>query len=106
MDLHQYRDAFIADAREQLALLSTSLQILHTRLADGAALEGVRRAFHTLKGTSGTMQYAALSAFCGERETEVKTLLDSKGTPSPENLTAWDSSLAHLQKEIDAIAGG
>jgi chemotaxis protein histidine kinase CheA len=62
LDLSAYRELFLEEAGKFLAILRQSLARLADQPDDRDAWREARRAAHTLKGMSSTMQYETLVA--------------------------------------------
>lgn len=68
MDTSEYRDLFLAEAREYLQGLNTSLLELEHAPEDKAVLQDMFRAAHSLKGMSATMGYHVLASLTHQME--------------------------------------
>ena len=60
LDMEQYREAFIEEAREHIETLTQSLLILEKDPKNTDALNNIFRSAHTLKGSSGMMGFKDL----------------------------------------------
>ena len=60
LDMEQYKDAFIEEAREHIETLTQSLLILEKDPKNTDALNKIFRSAHTLKGSSGMMGFKDL----------------------------------------------
>jgi two-component system chemotaxis sensor kinase CheA len=68
MDTNEYRDLFLAEAREYLQGLNTALLELEHSPSDRELLQEMFRAAHSLKGMSATMGYQQLASLTHEME--------------------------------------
>ena len=95
MDMHEYLQEFLDDARGSVEGVRQGIAKLQANAADMEAINDVMRHFHTLKGTSGMMQFTPLSEFCLELEMQYRTL-QKEGKPA---------SAALLQRSLQAVDG-
>ncbi len=63
---------FVAESREHLASIETRMLMLEQNPADADAIHSVFRAFHTIKGLAGFLEFSAIH----EVSHELETLLD------------------------------
>ena len=68
MDMSQYLDTFLAEAREHLQTLDQSLLIMETSSDSKDILDEIFRSAHTLKGMSATMGYTRIAELTHEME--------------------------------------
>lgn len=68
MDPQRYAELFRSESREQLSEINRALLDLEGAPGNGAPVQVLFRAVHTLKGMSATMGYVALAAFAHELE--------------------------------------
>ena len=103
----EMREIFLEEAREVIDGARSSLVELHDHPSDTAALTTVRRAFHTLKGSS---RMVGLREF-GEAAWACEQLYNARladSLPSADsNLRGFSSEvLDHFEQWVDAIAQG
>ena len=68
MDLSEYHDLYLEEARGYLVVLRAALQRLYATPADPQALSEAHRAAHSLKSISATMNYQEPRAVATEME--------------------------------------
>lgn len=100
MDMKQYTQAFLEDARTQLQLLTSALPTLET---DTAALADARRAFHSVKSTAATMGFPTLAAIAQKHELLLKNHIDAHSLPSLQDKEATQVALEQLEAELAKI---
>ncbi|MCK6431503.1 MAG: Hpt domain-containing protein [Burkholderiaceae bacterium] len=102
----EMREIFLEEAREVIDGARSSLVELQDRPGDAAALTTVRRAFHTLKGSS---RMVGLREF-GEAAWACEQLYNARladSAPADGNLRGFSSEvLDHFEQWVDAIALG
>jgi chemosensory pili system protein ChpA (sensor histidine kinase/response regulator) len=90
------RDVFLAELDELSVALAGSLQGLRDKPDDQLALQTLRRAFHTIKG-SGLMAGAlSLAGVCGRLERLAVQLIERRITATPEVLAAIEEAIRLL----------
>jgi len=85
MEMGQYLEIFIEETKEHLNNMNQCLLRLEKNPRDGAALNEIFRAAHTLKGMSATMGFNKMSGLTHEME-DVLQALRSGGLNSGSNL--------------------
>lgn len=68
MDMNQYLDIFVEEAKEHLQQLNTSLLQLEKNNKDKAILNEIFRVAHTLKGMAGTMGFVKMQTLTHHME--------------------------------------
>jgi chemosensory pili system protein ChpA (sensor histidine kinase/response regulator) len=102
----EMREIFLEEAREVIETALASLEQLSHQADDLEALTSVRRAFHTLKGSSrmvGLNQYGEAAWAC---EQLFNTWLASQEPAGADLLGVSNEVLAHFSVWTDAIAEG
>lgn len=99
MDPQRYAELFRSESREQLSEINRALLDLEGAPGNGAPVQVLFRAVHTLKGMSATMGYVALAAFAHELE----SLLDRVRT-GEQGITA--ELMDVLFAAADVLEGG
>ncbi|MCB4791138.1 MAG: chemotaxis protein CheA [Elusimicrobia bacterium] len=74
MDLSQFKDMFVSEAKENLSRLNASLLELEKNFNDKDLLNEIFRVAHTLKGMSATMGYEEVAALTHEMENVLDVL--------------------------------
>jgi two-component system chemotaxis sensor kinase CheA len=78
MDTNEYKDLFLAEAREYLQILNTALLELEHEPSNRETLQEMFRSAHSLKGMSATMGYQSLANLTHQME-NVLDLLRQEG---------------------------
>jgi two-component system chemotaxis sensor kinase CheA len=74
MNLSEYKEAFLAEARENLVNLSRSLLVLEKNPDELESVKEIFRAAHTLKGMSATMGYEPMARLTHEMESALEPI--------------------------------
>ena len=101
----EMREVFLEEAREVLTGAREALTGLCAEPGDLGTLTTLRRAFHTLKGSSrmvGLHDYGAAAWIC---EQQYNTVLALQRTADPALLDFTAAALEELESWVDAIAG-
>jgi len=85
MDMDQYKQEFLSDAREQMDSLNEDLLKLEKEGDNQEVVNRLFRAFHTLKGNSGMMGYKKLGELAHSLEDLLSRIRD-KQTPVTRNV--------------------
>ncbi len=102
MELSQYGELFLSEAREHLAAINHLLLELEAGRGAPTAVEGLFRSVHTIKGMSATMGYAGVAALAHELE-EVLDQLRSPGSDvDAETADLLFAAADALEHSIDA----
>lgn len=104
MDFAEYLPAFLSDAKQQVAMIQTSLTTLKTNGGDVQALESLHRGFHTLGGTSGTMKLNELCDLCRTQEAETNRFRQSKTAVTAAACAAFAEGVKKVNVEIEKVA--
>ena len=78
MDMNQYLDIFIEEAREHLQQLNVSLLELEKDNRNKEVLNEVFRVAHTLKGMSGTMGFSKMQTLTHRMEDVLDALRNDR----------------------------
>ncbi|MDH7576740.1 MAG: chemotaxis protein CheA [Bacillota bacterium] len=84
MDLSQYMDLFLAEAKEHLESLNENLLKLEENPADHEVLNEIFRSAHTLKGMAATMGFEQITELTHEMENALTLLKEGKLYVTPE----------------------
>jgi chemosensory pili system protein ChpA (sensor histidine kinase/response regulator) len=101
----EMREIFLEEAREVLTGAHEALAALRAEPADLATLTTLRRAFHTLKGSSrmvGLHDYGAAAWIC---EQQYNTVLALQQAADAALIDFTAAALEELESWVDAIAG-
>ncbi|HEY8470676.1 MAG TPA: chemotaxis protein CheA [Longimicrobiales bacterium] len=107
MDLGRYRELYLSETREHLAVLSRGLQALEAEGWGGEALDQAFRAAHTIKGMSATIGYDDVARLAHELEDRLEEVRSGRRRVDralvDELLAAADVLEAAVER---AVAGG
>ncbi|HXQ27784.1 MAG TPA: chemotaxis protein CheA [Gemmatimonadales bacterium] len=96
MDLSQYAELFLAESREHLSSCNQLLLEWERDPAARGPVDGLFRAFHTIKGMAGTMGYAAVADLAHRAESLLEPLRHRGRRPT-------DALLELLFRTVDAL---
>lgn len=102
LDMTQFRDDFIAEARACLETLQACTRA-DGEAATAALVDEAGRAAHTLKGASGMMGYTALGELAARAETLLRSIASGAvdfDEAKREQLSEWTRSMA---QRVDAL---
>jgi two-component system chemotaxis sensor kinase CheA len=104
--LRELRDIFREELADHLASLDRQREVLERADADAAAIQGafaeVRRAFHSLKGAAGAVDYRSIEQLCHALETQLASAKHARDPAwvaaitaiAADTLLAWAGDLA------------
>ncbi len=104
MDISQYKELFIAEAREHLEALNRSLLDFEKSPGDEDLLTEIFRSAHTLKGMSATMGYEGMTELAHEMENVLDGLRAEEIRPTPtvvDALFRCFDTLGEMVRNID-----
>ena len=104
LDMSQYLDVFLDEAREQLALLETNILQMERGDHTAETLQVIFRAAHTLKGSSRVMDFGSVGDLTHEMENVLDDLRQEKLAVSTPIINALLRCLDALTALIDAVA--
>lgn len=78
LDINQYIDIFVEEAKEHLQSLNDSLLALEQDVSNLALIDEIFRVAHTLKGMSGTMGFENMANLTHEMENVLDGIRDGK----------------------------
>ncbi|EZP41746.1 Hpt domain-containing protein [Janthinobacterium lividum] len=99
-------DIFIAEAREVLAFIDTTLALPREQAASGDHLAMLRRSFHTLKGSSRMIGLAQFSEAAGAIERVMNTWLAEARPVSDDLFTLLNYGWYQLSEWVAELEGG
>jgi chemosensory pili system protein ChpA (sensor histidine kinase/response regulator) len=99
-------DIFIAEAREVLAFIDTTLALPREQAASGDHLAMLRRSFHTLKGSSRMIGLAQFAEAAGAIERVMNTWLAEARTVSDDLCTLLNYGWYQLSEWVAELEGG
>jgi len=104
MDMNQYLDIFVEEAREHLQNLNTSLLELEKDNQNKAVLNEIFRVAHTLKGMSGTMGYTKMQTLTHDMEDVLDALRNDRVKANSNMVDILFKCLDALETYVNTIA--
>lgn len=104
MDMNQYLDIFVEEAREHLQNLNTSLLELEKDNQNKAVLNEIFRVAHTLKGMSGTMGYTKMQTLTHDMEDVLDALRNDRIIANSNMVDVLFKCLDALETYVNTIA--
>src|SRR5689334_17949476 len=98
-----FTEQFLIEAREQAEQASADLLKLEERPQDRDVLDRTFRAFHTLKGAAGIMEYAAMEQLLHRAEDVLQEVRAGRRTITPVLIDALLACVGQLVRWLDAI---
>ncbi|MFM2087525.1 MAG: hypothetical protein RLZZ237_2394, partial [Pseudomonadota bacterium] len=99
-------DIFLAEAREVLAFIDTTLALPREQAASGEHLAMLRRSFHTLKGSSRMIGLAQFAIAAGAIERVLNTWLAESRPVSDDLFTLLNYGWYQLSEWVAELEGG
>lgn len=106
MDLSQYMDLFLAEAKEHLESLNENLLKLERNPGDYEVLNEIFRSAHTLKGMAATMGFEQITELTHEMENALALLKEKKLRVTPEVIDVLLRCLDALEVMIKDLRDG
>lgn len=106
MDMSQYLDTFLEEAKEHLQKLEQCLLNLEANPDNKKILDEIFRSAHTLKGMSATMGYNNIAELTHEMENVLHKVRGSKINSSPEIIDLLFKCVDSLNTLVCDIANG
>ncbi len=103
MDVSQYMDLFLAEAKEHLDSLNENLLALEKEPGDMRVLNEIFRSAHTLKGMAATMGFEGITELTHEIESALMLLKEGKVSVTPEVVDVLFRCLDTLDMMIENI---
>ena len=97
---------YLEEAREELARIEHLFPVWDRDAADREALAGLRRAFHTLKGSGRMVGATAVADFCWSIESLFNKLTEGTLLRSPALMKVLRDAVRVLPQFIEQLAGG
>ncbi len=94
---------FIAESREHLASIESRMLTLEQNPADADAIHSVFRAFHTIKGLAGFLDFAVIHEVAHELETLLDLARNGALAITPAVVDGVLDSVDYLKAAIDAV---
>ncbi len=80
LDINQYIDVFVEEAKEHLQSLNDSLLALEKDITNYALINEIFRVAHTLKGMAGTMGFENMANLTHEMENVLEGIRSEKNS--------------------------
>jgi two-component system chemotaxis sensor kinase CheA len=106
MNIEHLRGSFLAEVRELLEQMETSLLGLESAPADPETINEIFRVAHTIKGTAGMFQLEHVVAFTHAVESVLDALRAGTDSMSPELVSLLLSCRDHISDLVDAVEAG
>lgn len=103
MDVSQYLEVFIEEAKEHLQALNEHLLILEKEPENENTINEIFRAAHSLKGMAGTMGYKRMQKLTHDMENVFQEIRSGKMKVRPELTDCLFEGLDALQEYVDNI---
>ncbi len=103
MDVSQYMDLFLAEAKEHLDSLNENLLALEKEPGDIKVLNEIFRSAHTLKGMAATMGFEGITELTHEMESALMLFKEGKVAVTPEVVDVLFRCLDTLEMMIENI---
>ena len=94
---------FIMEAREHLTSIESQMLVLDQNATDMAAVHAVFRAFHTIKGLAGFLEFAEIQEVAHEVETLLDLARNSKLAITPAVVDVVLEGADYLKQAIDGV---
>ncbi len=96
---------FIEEAMQQFNVISEGMLNIRSDTENRKALESVRRAYHTLKGSGRMVGATKISEFAWANESLLNHVLSGSVAPDSQVLNLLDESIAALPQLVDQLHG-
>lgn len=101
MDLSQYKDLFLTEAREHLSILNNSALALEKEPENPSHIEQIFRSVHTIKGMAATMGFDQVSTYCHELENILDNIRSKEVRITPSFIDTLLNSLDILESLVE-----
>ncbi len=101
--MNEFVEQFLLESRELVAQAIDDLMALAERPYDRERLDGAFRAFHTLKGAAGIVEFAAMARMLHAAEDILASLRSSEEPVAPDVLDECLASLDLTSRWLDAM---
>lgn len=106
LDISQYKDEFIGEAREHLQVMNEALLNLEHEPGNIELLNRIFRAAHTLKGSSATLGFTKVSELTHKMENVLDEIRNHRLKVTPDLLDLIFESFDALETLVDDIDAG
>ncbi len=101
IDVNQYKDEFLQEAREYIELFNNAL--IKLEKGDKEAVNEIFRAAHTLKGMAGFMGYKNLEELCHKFENVLGEIRDGNIEPTSEIIDLMLETVDLIEEIVDKV---
>ncbi|WP_375775921.1 chemotaxis protein CheA [Bradyrhizobium sp. ma5] len=101
--MNEFMEQFLLESRELIVQAIDDLMALEAKPGDKESLDGAFRAFHTLKGAAGIVEFAAMARTLHAAEDILALLRSSTGAVSPNVLNECLACLDLTSRWLDAM---
>ncbi|NLY54242.1 MAG: chemotaxis protein CheA [Firmicutes bacterium] len=106
MEMSQYLEMFMEEAKEHIQTLNTSLLYLEQNPHDKEVVGELFRAAHTLKGMAATMGFERTAQLTHRMESSLDLVRQDKLTPDSNFITALLRAVDVLEELVESAADG
>jgi two-component system chemotaxis sensor kinase CheA len=103
VNIGDYKDSFLTEAREYLSALNNSLVLLEKDQAQSEAIHEIFRAAHTLKGMAATMGYDPMVRLTHQMETVLEPIRSGTRSISTGIVDVLFTCLDQLEKWVEDL---
>lgn len=97
---------FVSESREHLGNIESVLLVLEQNPQDPEPVHALFRAFHTIKGLAGFLEFSSIQSVAHEVETVLDRVRESKLRVSPAIIDVILQSGDYLNREIGSVEAG
>lgn len=101
--MNEFIEQFLIEARDYVEQATSALHTLERAPQDAAALDALFRAFHTLKGSAGIVEFAAMERLLHAGEDALSAMRNTGAAVSPELNAACVACLDQTLRWLDAM---
>ena len=101
--MNDFLQQFLIESREFIVQASEGLLVLEKNARDTETLDTVFRAFHTLKGGAGIVEFAAMESALHSTETLLQDVRAGKRTLNPALISDCLASLDQVSRWLDTL---
>lgn len=103
MDMSQYKEMFVSEAREYLQNLNQSLLVLEKTPSEASVMQEIFRSAHTLKGMSASMGFKDMETLCHRMENLLDKVRNNQLSVDSELVNVLFECLDTLESMTDRI---
>ena len=103
--MNEFLEQFLIESRELVEQATSDLLALEDKPADGERLDGVFRAFHTLKGAAGIVDFTAMGRALHAAEDVLSRVRNGQARVTPMLISDCLTCLDQVVQWLDAMQG-